>query len=164
MGNLTLYEIKNKALEIAMNDELTEEERSELQEAIRNELLEKSEGVIAFTKKVEGLIEAIKNEESRLHENRKNYERKLESFKEYVKNCMMEMQVSKIETPLGEMKIAKNPISVEITDATKIPMEYWKEKVDVSLDKKGMIEHFKTTGEIINGVKFCDNNFSLRIK
>ena len=161
---LKLYEIKNKALELAMNDGLSEEEKVELENAIRNELMEKTEGIIAFTRKAETMIDAMKLEEERLHNNRKDCEKKLEYFKEYVKNCMFEMKLQKIETPLGEMKIAKNPISVEITDATKIPMEYWKEKVDVSLDKKGLIDHYKTTGELIDGVKFNDSNYSLRIK
>lgn len=164
MNTMTLYEIKNKHLEVAMNEELTEEERAELQNAIREELLEKTDGIIAVTKKVEALIEAIKQEENRLKENRKGYERKLESFKEYVKNCMTEMQIQKVETPLGEIKIAKNPMSVEILDEEKIPQEFIKQKIETSIDKKGLIEHFKSTGELVDGVKFHDYYFSLRIK
>ena len=163
-NSLTLYEIKNKALELAMNEETSEEEKAELQKAIQEELLAKTEGIIAFTKRVEAIIEATKNEEERLKANRKSYERKLESFKEYVKSCMMDMNIQKVETALGEMKIAKNPASVEIIDATKIPKEFWKEKTDISLDKKGILDHFKDTGEIIDGVKIQTNAYGLRIK
>lgn len=163
-NSLTLYEIKNKALELAMNEETSEEEKAELQKAIQEELLAKTEGIIAFTKRVEAIIEATKNEEERLKANRKSYEKKLESFKEYVKSCMMDMNIQKVETALGEMKIAKNPASVEIIDATKIPQEFWKEKTDISLDKKGILDHFKDTGEIIDGVKIQTNAYGLRIK
>ena len=162
--SLTLYEIKNQALELAMNDELTEEEKAELQNAIREELLEKTDGIIAYTKKAEALIEAMKKEEERLKENRKAGEKKLENFKEYVKACMMEMNLQKIETPLGELKIAKNPMSVEILDEAKIPQEFIKTKTETSIDKKGLLEHFKATGEIIEGAKFHDDVYSLRIK
>ena len=162
--SLTLYEIKNQALELAMNDELTEEEKAELQNAIREELLEKTDGIIAYTKKAEALIEAMKKEEERLKENRKAGEKKLENFKEYVKACMMEMSLQKIETPLGELKIAKNPMSVEILDEELIPNAYKRTKVETSIDKKALIDHFKTTGEIIDGAKFHDDNYSLRIK
>ena len=163
-NSLTLYEIKNKALELAMNEETSEEEKAELQKAIQEELLAKTEGIIAFTKRVEAIIEATKNEEERLKANRKSYEKKLESFKEYVKSCMMDMNIQKVETALGEMKIAKNPASVEIIDATKIPHEFLKEKTDISLDKKGILDHFKDTGEIIDGVKIQTNAYGLRIK
>ena len=163
-NSLTLYEIKNKALELAMNEETSEEEKAELQKAVQEELLAKTEGIIAFTKKVEAIIEAIKSEEERLKANRKSYEKKLENFKEYVKSCMMDMNIQKIETALGEMKISKNPASVEIIDATKIPQEFWKEKTDISLDKKGILDHFKDTGEIIDGVKIQTNAYGLRIK
>lgn len=163
-NKLTLYEIKNQYLELAMNDEMTEEEKIELQNAIREELLAKTDGIIAVTKQAEALIEAMKNEEERLRANRKANEKKLESFKEYVKNCMMDMNLQKIETPLGEMKIAKNPMSVEILDEEKIPQEFKKEKVETSIDKKALLEHFKTTGEIIDGAKFHDDFYSLRIK
>ena len=163
-NKLTLYEIKNQYLELAMNDEMTEEEKNELHNAIQEELLAKTDGIIAVTKQAEALIEAMKNEEERLKANRKANEKKLESFKEYVKNCMIDMNLQKIETPLGEMKIAKNPASVEIIDATKIPQEFWKEKTDISLDKKGILDHFKDTGEIIDGVKIQTNAYGLRIK
>ena len=39
-----------------------------------------------------------------------------EKFKEYVKKNMETMGISKIQTELGTMNIAKNPISVEILD------------------------------------------------
>lgn len=147
-----------------MNEELTEEEKKSLEEAIRNELLQKTDNIIAFTKKVEALIDAIKEEETRLKENRKAYERKLESFKDYVKSCMIEMQIQKIETPLGEMKIAKNPMSVEILDEERIPDAFKRTKVETSIDKKALIEHFKATGELIDGIKINQNEVSLRIK
>lgn len=164
MNNMTLYEIKNQYLELAMNDELNDEDKKELQNAIRNELLAKTDGIIAVTKQAEALIEAMKNEEERLKANRKANEKKLESFKEYVKNCMMEMQIQKVETPLGEMKIAKNPMSVEILDEEQIPDAYKRTKVETSIDKKALIDHFKETGEIIDGAKIHDDYFSLRIK
>lgn len=163
-NSLTLYEIKNKYLELAFQDEITEEEKAELREAIHNELLQKSEGIIAVTKQAELMIEATKTEEERLKANRKANEKKLEDFKEYVKNCMMQMGVSKIETPLGEIKVAKNPMSVEITNEELIPDEYKRTKVETSLDKKSLLDNFKATGELINGAVFHDDRFSLRIK
>lgn len=74
------------------------------------------------------------------------------------------MQYQNIETPLGKVSIAKNPMSVEITDETKIPKEFIKEKIEYTIDKKGLLDHFKSTGELIDGVKFNDDKYSLRIK
>lgn len=86
---MTLYQIKNKMLELAMNEEITEEERAELNQAIKNELLQKTDGIVGFIKSVEAINEETKKEEERLKAIRKNRETKLESFKEYVKDCMI---------------------------------------------------------------------------
>lgn len=161
---MSLYQIKNKMLELALNEEITEQERAELGNAIKSELLQKTDNIIGFIKSVEIMNEETKKEEERLKSIRKYRELKLENFKEYVKDCMVQMEYQKIETPLGEMKIAKNPMSVEITDEEKIPKEFIKEKIEYTVDKKGLLDHFKNTGEAIEGVKFNDNKYSLRIK
>ena len=91
-------------------------------------------------------------------------ENKLEKFKEYVKECMEQNGFTKIETTLGTLSIAKNPISVEIYDEKQIPDEYKTKVVTVKVDKTAIKKALKETGEIIPGAKIIDNKTSLRIK
>ena len=106
----------------------------------------------------------MKAEEKRIADNRKTLENKLSKFKEYVKGCMENNSITKIETGLGTLTIAKNPISVEIVNEDEIPNEYKTEVTTVKIDKTKIKKDFKETGEIPAGVNIQTENTSLRIK
>ena len=109
-------------------------------------------------------VEAMKNEEKRISEQRKILETRIIKFKEYVKDCMEQSAIIKVETGIGTMTIAKNPVSVEIVNEDEIPSEFKQEIVTVKIDKTAIKNHFKETGEVVNGVNIQTNNTSLRIK
>ena len=140
MNNLSLYQITNTFPIIMENEEMTDELKQEL------------------------TIDAMKTEEKRISEQRKALENRLTKFKEYVKECMEQCGATKIETSLGTLAVAKNPISVEIVNEDEIPSEYKQEVVTTKVDKKAISDNFKATGEIIAGVKINTQNTSLRIK
>ena len=127
-------------------------------------LQQKSQNVIGYSKNIELTIEAMKTEEKRISEQRKTLESRLTRFKEYVKECMEQCGTTKIETPLGTLTVAKNPISVEIVNEDEIPNEYKQEVVTIKVDKKAIADNFKATGEIPDGVNINTQNTSLRIK
>lgn len=167
MSELSLYKITNKFVEImeqAENGELTEEEYNKLGEELALELQNKSANIIGYIKNSESLIEAIKTEEKRLADMRKLGEKKLDKFKGYVKENMDKLELDKIQTELGTLTIAKNPISVEITNEYEIPNEFRTEIVTTKIDKTAIKNHFKETGEIIPGIKIISDKTSLRIK
>lgn len=167
MNNLSLYNITNKFVELmnkAENEELTEEEVQEIGAELEQELLNKSSNIIAYIRNGESLINAIKDEEARLEEMRKTGERKLENFKTYVLDNMNRLGISEIPTSLGNLKVAKNPISVEITNEDEVPAEFKKIVTKESADKTAIKKHFKETGEIVSGTRIIDDKTSLRIK
>lgn len=167
MSNLSLYNITNKFVELmnkAESEELTEEEVQEIGAELEQELLNKSSNIIAYIRNGESLINAIKDEETRLEEMRKAGERKLENFKTYVLDNMERLGISTIPTSLGNLKVAKNPISVEITNEDKVPAEFKKIVTKESIDKTAIKKHFKETGEIVSGTRIIDDKTSLRIK
>lgn len=166
MSNLSLYNITNKFVELmdkAQDGELTEEEYNELGNELALELQNKSSNIIGYIKNSELLLEAMKAEEKRLADIRKQGEKKLNKFYEYVKENMERLGLTEIPTELGKLKIAKNPISVEIENEDEVPSEYKTEVVTVKIDKTKIKNDFKETGEIPNGVRIL-NNTSLRIK
>lgn len=164
MSNLSLYDITNNFKNLMELDEIDDIQRAEIEKELTELLVQKSVNIIGYIKNIDLTIDAMKTEEKRIVEGRKSLEKKLESFKEYVKNCMDSNSITKVETGLGVLSIRKNPISVEIIDENSIPEEY-KEKIEtIKINKKAIADNFKSTGELIEGVRINTENTSLMIK
>ncbi len=164
MNNLSLYEITNAFPALMENEEMSVEDKIKVEEELTILLQQKSQNIIGYARNTELMINAMKEEEKRLADKRKTIENKLTRFKEYVKECMDKNGITKIDTELGSLTIAKNPASIEIVNEDEIPEEYKTEVVTVKIDKTKIKNNFKETGEIPNGVNILTNNTSLRIK
>ena len=164
MSSLALYEITNAFPALMENEDITEEDKNKIQSELTMLLQQKSQNIIGYTKNVELTINAMKEEEDRIASNRKVLENKLTRFKQYVKECMENNGITKIETGLGTLSIAKSPASVEIINEEAIPSEFKQEIVTVKIDKTKIKNNFKETGEIPDGVNIITTNTSLRIK
>lgn len=164
MSDLSLYKITGAFPVLMENEEISEEDKAKIKEELTLLLQQKSQGVIGYVRNIEAVIEAKKNNEKMLAESRKADERRLENYKKYVKECMENNGITKIETGLGNLSIAKSPISVEITNEDEIPAEFKQEIRTMKVDKKAIADNFKATGELINGVIIHTDNTSLRIK
>lgn len=163
----SLYNITNNFVELmekANQGELTEEEYNRLGEELAIQLQQKSSNIIAYSKNIELLINGMKEEEKRIADNRKSLENKLNKFKEYVKENMDKLGITKIETELGTLSISSNPASVEIINEDEIPAEFKQEIITTKIDKTAIKKHFKETGEIPAGTNIVTTNTSLRIK
>ena len=60
---------------------------------------------------------------------------------------------TEIVTSIGKWRVQQNPVSCEVYDVDKIPMEYHIKQED-KIDKKGLLAHYKATGELIEGCEF----------
>nr|DAX62935.1 MAG TPA: resistance protein [Caudoviricetes sp.] len=163
MENLSLYQITSSFPKL-IEEEMSEEDKKEVKKELTELLQQKSQNLIGYIRNIELTIEAMKNEEKRISEQRKILESRLTKFKEYVKECMEQNGFTKIETQLGALSIAKNPISVEIYDEAQIPDEYKTKVIEIKVDKTAIKKALKETGEIIPGTRIIDNKTSLRIK
>ena len=164
MQELSLYQITNAFPELMEAEDITEENKKEIENELIELLKNKSRNIIGYTKNIELTIDAMKEEEKRIADNRKILENKLKTFKTYIKDCMENNNIKKVETELGTLSIAQSPISVEIINEDKIPNEYKTEVVTINIDKKKIAEEFKATGELIEGVAIHADNTNLRIK
>lgn len=164
MSNLSLYEITNAFPLLMEQEEMSEEDKKKVEEELTILLQQKSQNIIAYTRNLELTIEAMKMEEKRISEQRKPLENQVSRFKEYVKECMEKNNITKIETGLGSLTIAKNPISVEIINELIVPNEFKEEVITTKVDKTAIKNHFKETGEIPEGTNIITTNTSLRIK
>ncbi len=164
MNNLSLYEITSGFPALMENEEISEEDKKKIEDELVVLLQQKSQNIIGYTKNIELTINAMKEEENRIANNRKALENKLSKFKDYVKKCMENNGITKIDTGLGTLSIAKSPASVEIINEEAIPEEFKQEIVTVKVDKTKIKNNFKETGEIPAGVNIITTNTNLRIK
>ena len=163
--DLKLYEITNGFMELNnIDDELTEEEKIEINKQLTEALKSKSTNIVGYYKNENALLDGIKAEIERLRTFKNIVEGRIDRYKEYVKSNMQLLNMNKIETELGTISIAKSPVSVEIIDEEKVPAQYKKLIQEVKIDKKAIIDDFKATGEIIDGVQMNTTNTNLRIK
>lgn len=164
MENLSLYQITNAFPALMESEEITEENKKQIKEELTVLLQQKSQNIVGYVRNNELTIEAMKAEEKRISDMRKALENRTSKFKEYVKECMQNSGIIKIDTGLGSLSIAKSPISVEIENENEIPSEFKQEVVTVKVDKKAIADNFRATGEVPNGVKIHTDNTNLRIK
>ena len=164
MNNFSLYEITSGFPVLMENEEITEEDKKKIEEELTVLLQQKSQNVIGAFRNIETIIEAKKNEEKRLKESRERDEKQLKRFKKYVKECMERNGITKIETGLGTLSIAKSPASVEIINEDEVPSEFKQEVTTIKIDKTKIKDNFKETGEIPAGVNIVTTNTNLRIK
>ena len=121
--SITLYERTTDLVNL-MDEEINENTREEIIEAIKLQMEVKAENIIAVIRNYETRIEAIKSEEKRLAEYRKGEEKKLEKLKEYTTYCMEQLGNKKLDTSLGRISLRKKPASLNIVNEELIPSEY----------------------------------------
>ena len=85
-------------------------------------------------------------------------------FNSYLLENMNALSIKKIETPVGSVTVAKSPLSVEITDESKVPEKYKTQVITTKIDKTKIKNDFKETGEVIEGVQYNTNNTHLLFK
>lgn len=161
---LTLYQISDAIRELDNTDDMTQEEIDKAMAILQEELMKKSSNIIGYIKNMELTVDAMKSEETRIATNRKALENRISRIKEMAKNVMEVNNIKKLETELGTMTVAKNPMSVEIIDETRVPDEFKRIEVVTKVDKTKIKEHYKDTGELIEGVNIIDNATNLKIK
>lgn len=130
----------------------------ELQEAINQQIQNKSKDLIYVLRKKDGFISELDKEIERLKNMKKMYGKQQENILKYIKNCMELNNVVLIETPIGKFSIKNNPESVEVYDESLIPKEYFitKIKEETNLSKTKIKEAIKA-GVEVQGAKLVRN-------
>jgi hypothetical protein len=85
-------------------------------EGIEEEFNFKAENTAQYIKSLKAEEAAIKSEEDKLKKRRQQYSRKIECMTVYLKNCMEQIGLKKIETPRARITIRNNAPSLKITD------------------------------------------------
>lgn len=140
------------AYDTVETDEEREEILSMLAEAEGN-IADKAENYAKLIRMKEEEAKAFKAEADRLTQRRRAAEHLVERLKAALLDSMKMTGASEIKTSIGKWRVQMNPLSCDVVDIDKVPMEYHIKQED-KIDKKGLIDHYKATGEIIEGVAF----------
>lgn len=85
-------------------------------EGIEEEFNFKAENTAQYIKSLKAEAAAIKAEEDKLKKRRQSYSRKIDGMTIYLKNCMEQMGIKKIDMPKARITIRKNTPSLKIMD------------------------------------------------
>jgi hypothetical protein len=155
MSKRTLNEISNDIMLVQNSFELSEQEIDEQLDALHTELHDKENGVYWFYKNIDSKIALAKEYKDKADLVMK----KLKYTQKRLKGLVIEAYAASGQLPAHD---DFNPIKiiqmgrVEILDESKIPKEYYVEKIELRLDKRRLLEELKD-GKDIPGVTLQTN-------
>ena len=161
---MNLYELTENyrnLQELLDNPEIDQEIITNALDEVGEQLEEKAENIAKLIKTLEVEVNGYKTEEKRLADRRKTLENRITGLKSYIDAAMKATGKKKFKGQLFSFNIQKNPPSVNITDSTLIPKEYYIEQEPV-LDKKTVLAELKN-GVIVPGAELLQTE-SLRIR
>ena len=154
----SLYEISATYSDLLAQYECCEDD--ETRERLLNDLAsvgdsltEKAEAYARIIRNKDAEAKALKAEADRLTEKRKAAEAAVTRLKAAMLDAMQLAQVDEMPTSIGKWRTQYNPVSCEIINPECIPARYLIPQPD-KIDKKKLIDDYKRTGEVFNGVEF----------
>lgn len=131
-------------------------------EGIEGEIEAKADNYAVIINELKADAEKIRNEEKRLADRRRSIENRVEYLKATLEGAMITTGKLKFKTPFYSFGIQKNPPTVIIDDAEKIPPEYlvWTEP---TVNKKQMLVDMRS-GKDLAGVAHLEQTEGLRIR
>lgn len=142
-NKLTLYQISDRFVELLSRDDLTPEEVQERGNELALMLQNKTENIVGYNFTLESNKNVLKQEIDRLKKLYDAIENQQEKFAKYIKENMEKLDLTEINTPIGNIKIKKNPASAKIFDENLIEDKYINEKIVASIDKNKIKEDLK---------------------
>ena len=117
------------------------------------EITEKAENYARVIRMKEEEAKAFKAEADRLTKRRQAAENMVARLKDALLGAMALTGTQEIKTSIGKWRLQMNPLSCDVVDIEKVPMQYHIKQED-KIDKKSLLADYKATGEIIDGVVF----------
>lgn len=146
-------------------DLITEQEDEQILKdtlaSINDAIEDKADGYVAVIKTLEGDNKAIDEEIKRLRQRKTSNQNGVKRLKESLQEVMEQTGKEKFKTALNSYSIANNPPSLDITDESLIPKQYYIEQ-QPKLDKKELLKVVKD-GLEIEGVELKQSR-SLRVR
>jgi hypothetical protein len=139
-----LYPIVNEYInafsELSSNEDIPEEAIKDTLEALEGEFKDKILNMVSFAKNLEAEEKAIKDAEQNMKDRREKLARKKELIYEYIKQGLEQTGVVNVSSELFDVKLQKNPPSVQLFDEGILPKEYFVVKTVEQVNKAAIKE------------------------
>lgn len=155
---MNLYEITEAYM--ALDNLEPSEDIKHYLEGISDEYDQKIENITYVIKNNEGDIDALAKEIKRLTDKRKALENKNKYLKDYMFDSMKIIGKDKVKAGTFDLRIQKNPRSVNIINADLINEEYFRVKTEID---KSKIKKALEEGLVIEGAELIQTE-GLRIR
>ena len=123
-------------------------------EAVADNIERKADAYARIIKNMTAEADALKAESDRLKARQKVLTNSVNRLKANLQTAMIATGQRKIKTSIGSWSIQRNPLSVVVTDPAKVPARFLIEQPP-EIDRRAMLEEFKATGELFDGVEFA---------
>lgn len=153
----TIYKISEEYADLlsALEFAESEEEIADIWQqmfALEGDIVDKAEIYARIIRNKQAEAEGFKAEKQRLEKCQKAAENVIERLKRALLNSMQLIEVNEIQTGIGKWRLQLNPPSVTVLDESLVPAEFRIPQPD-KIDKTGILKHFKSTGEILDGIE-----------
>lgn len=153
-----MYELTGAWLQAVDAYDMAEDadERAEALAALENietDMADKADAIARIVRNYRAEVEGLKAEEQRLALKRRSRENAIDRLQGIMLDAMQATGAEKVQTSIGKWSVQANPWSCEVTDLAAVPEE-WHIKVEDRIDKRGLVEHFRMTGEMVDGVEY----------
>lgn len=132
----------------------------ELDSEVKNALQNKTENIIQSLKMQEKYLEELQEELKNFQEFIKKQEKKHEAYKKYLIRNLKEMEIKKVETPIGSL-VYNETYSTDIYDDSLVPEVFKTEEIQqktvVKVDKKE-VKKLLQKGVEVPGARLVINN------
>lgn len=149
--NGSIYDV-NKAfqslVEMLENGDLSQDDFASALAELEQSKVEKCGNAICYLNMLKHGIEDMKAEEKRINTMRKALENRAKNLENAFAYVLKNMGDKEVITKYGVMKLRKNPASVVVDDITKIPTQYQKQKIEVTIDKTAIKKALKNGEEV----------------
>ena len=121
-------------------------------DALETDIADKASNYAKMLKNLDSEANAYAGEIKRLQERKRVAEKAIDRLKDNMRFAMGIAGATEIATPIGKWRIAKNPPSVQITDAGAVPERFLIPQPP-EVDKRAILKAYKETGELFDGVE-----------
>ena len=145
---MTLYELTGQYLELlemAEEEDIDPKTLSDTLDGIDGEIEEKAENYAKVLRSISGEITSIQAEIDRLAARKSVMENNVKKIKTSLQEAMIATGKRKFSTNIFSFYIQKNPASVSVKDAAKVPKKFFK-KLEPVLDKMALKEFLAENG------------------
>ena len=121
-------------------------------DSIAGLLTQKADNIAALVQHIEGMAAMRKAEADRMRDLAVQDQKRAERLRSYLLRHMQALGSERIDTARFKISVRTNPPSVSLLEQMLVPEEFMRTVTTTSIDKRAILEHYKSTGEIPAGV------------